>query len=217
MTDVLRHWPALLADHTAIRDRLVRAYDDPSRSYHDLRHLAEVLDRVELLLGEDGMNTMDRDAVVLAAWFHDVVYDRHGDNEERSAVLAARELATVDVPPLLVEEVARLVRLTADHRPDDVDLAGQVLCDADLAILAADRERYDEYVRGVREEYAHVDDADFRSGRAAVLRALTDAPSIFRTAPARERWEEAARVNLARELASLEEPQQPEAPGDPAS
>ena len=87
-----------------------------------------------------------------------------------------------------------------------------MLCDADLAILAADRERYDEYVRDVREEYAHVDDADFRSGRAGVLRALTDAPWIFRTAPARTRWEEAARANVARELASSRSRSSPRTP-----
>jgi predicted metal-dependent HD superfamily phosphohydrolase len=103
-----------------------------------------------------------------------------------------------------VAEVARLVRLTRDHRPDPDDLAGQVLSDADLAILAAGRKRYDEYVRDVRREYAHLDDETFRTGRAAVLRALLDKPTLFHTRYARESWEAAARANVERELAELD-------------
>jgi predicted metal-dependent HD superfamily phosphohydrolase len=102
-----------------------------------------------------------------------------------------------------VAEVARLVRLTHDHRPEADDEAGQVLCDADLAILAADRERYDEYVHDVRREYAHLDDQTFRTGRAAVLRALLDKPTLFHTAFARDAWEDTARANIERELAGL--------------
>ncbi len=69
------------------------------------------------------------------------------------------------------------MRLTATHRPADDDHAGQVLCDADLGILAADPARYASYTAGVRREYAHVPDADFAAGRAAVLRDLLAKPT----------------------------------------
>ncbi|MGA8994839.1 MAG: metal-dependent phosphohydrolase, partial [Nocardioidaceae bacterium] len=100
----------------------------------------------------------------------------------------------------LVAEVARLVRLTAGHRPEPGDRAGQVLCDADLAILAAEDDRYADYLRGVREEHAHVDDDAFRAGRLAVLRDLLDRPRLFHTPAARQRWEARARHNLAVEV-----------------
>ena len=61
------------------------------------------------------------------------------------------------------------MRMTAHHRPADDDVAGCALSDADLGILAAPRERYDAYVAGVRADFAHVGDDDFRAGRAAVL------------------------------------------------
>ena len=64
------------------------------------------------------------------------------------------------------------MRLTEHHDPAADDLAGQVLCDADLAILAAPPDRYDAYLAGVRRDYAHVSDTDFAAGRAAVLRDL---------------------------------------------
>ena len=126
------------------------------------------------------------------------------DNEERSARLAEHLLADLRVDDDVVAEVARLVRLTADHEAADDDPDGAVLCDADLAILAADETRYADYVAGVREEYAHVPDDDFARGRAAVLRALMAQPSLFRTPTARASWETAARANVTAELTRLD-------------
>jgi predicted metal-dependent HD superfamily phosphohydrolase len=206
VTDLQGHWPAQLADQAALRDRLLECYAGAHRGYHDTRHLVEVLDRLDELLARPETAGVDRDVVVLAAWFHDAVYDGRPDDEERSAALAETALAAAGVPRSLVAQVARLVRLTRDHRPEPDDLAGQVLSDADLAILAADRQRYDEYAHDVRREYAHLDDETFRTGRAAVLRGLLDKPTLFHTPYARASWEGAARANVERELTALSAP-----------
>jgi len=195
--DLDRWWPDWLAEQTLVRDRLLAAYDDPARGYHDLRHLEEVCARVEELTGGDS-GPCDREAVLLAAWFHDAVYDGLPGAEERSAAWAEDELPALLTEPALAVEVARLVRLTETHRPAPDDVEGRVLCDADLAILAAAPERYDEYAADVRREYAHVSDDDFRAGRAAVLRDLVDRAHLFHTAYARKHWEAAARANVAR-------------------
>lgn len=185
------NWP--LPDRRDIEEELIAAYST-GRGYHDLRHVTEVLARLAEL-GEAGNAEL-----VLAAWFHDVVYDDDGDNEERSARLAETMLdgSTADVA-----EVARLVRLTKDHDAAPGDRNGEALCDADLAILAAPPERYQEYAEGVRREYAAFADADFRAGRLAVLEDLAAREALFRTAHAREHWEPRARENLAREIQAL--------------
>jgi predicted metal-dependent HD superfamily phosphohydrolase len=194
--DLLPRWPG----PEAIGAGLLRRYYEPHRRYHTTEHLAAVLDGVDELAAE----AADADAVRLAAWFHDAVYDpARGDNEERSAVLAERMLADSDLPAAAIAEVARLVRLTTTHDPREGDRNGAVLCDADLAILAADPERYAAYAAAVREEYAAVPDAAFRAGRADVLRGLLDLPALFRTRHGRERWETAARHNLETELMLL--------------
>jgi len=197
-------WP--LVEGSSVRDELLDAYGDATRGYHDTRHLAEVLGRVEEVAAHVGTTpdpAVDLDAVRLAAWFHDAVYDGERDAEERSATWAEEALA-----PLLAEdvvaEVARLVRLTETHRPEDDDPAGALLSDADLGILAAPDPRYEEYVAAVRTEYAHLDDATFAAGRAHVLRELLAKPRLFHTAYAVERWEEPARANAGAELARLE-------------
>lgn len=190
-------WP--LPNGHELRGQLLAAYHHPSRGYHDSQHLTEVLDRLAELAasGEE----FDQMPVLLAAWFHDGVYDGERDAEERSAVWAETALPGL-VPVDVVAEAARLVRLTESHRPDDDDRNGCVLSDADLAILAAPAERYQQYVAGVRSEFAHLPDDEFAAGRGAVLRALLARPRLFATAYAQASWEQAARRNVERELAS---------------
>lgn len=184
-------WP--LPGHAVLRDELLAAWDRPG--YHDLLHLTEVLDRLDQLSA--GGADFDRPAVDLAAWFHDAVYAGADDDEEESARWAERAL-----PESYAVEVARLVRMTVEHRPDGSDANACALSDADLAILAAPHDRYDVYVAGVRADFAHVPEAEFAAGRRAVLQDLADRPRLFRTPQAVDLWEAPARANLARELSA---------------
>ena len=90
MPDLARWCPPSLA--VEARRRLEAAYGDSTRGYHDLLHLAEVLEHVDELMADDDPS---REAVLLAAWFHDAVYDGRADDEERSAQLAERPSGTV--------------------------------------------------------------------------------------------------------------------------
>jgi len=204
--DLSRLWPRWLPSD--LRERVEAAYAGTGRGYHDRRHLEEVLGHLDALTPP---GDPVREAVLLAAWFHDVVYDpatasSGADDEERSAALAESALRTAGAPDVLVAEVGRLVRLTRTHRPRPGDRAGELLCDADLAVLAAGPDRYADYVAGVRAEHAHVDDAAFAAGRAAVLRDLLAKPTLFHTPAARERWERAARRNVEDEVGRLSGP-----------
>jgi predicted metal-dependent HD superfamily phosphohydrolase len=194
VSGVSDRWP--LDDLTAVRDELVAAYTS-GRGYHDTRHLAEVLDRIDELAGAG--EPFDVLPVRLAAWFHDGVYDGQPDAENRSAQWALAALAGRPE----AGEVARLVRLTEHHRPAEDDANGCALSDADLAILAAPVKRYAAYVADVRREYSQVPDELFVPGRAAVLRDLLAKPTLFNTAHARRHWEARARANVEAELRQL--------------
>jgi predicted metal-dependent HD superfamily phosphohydrolase len=188
------------ADPAPYAADLLARWAEPQRRYHTTDHLVAVLDRIDELAA----HAADPDAVRLAAWFHDAVYrpDR-SENEERSAALAERALPEAGVPAATTAEVARLVRLTVTHDPADGDRNGEVLCDADLAVLAGSPAAYAAYAAAVREEYGFVPDELFRTGRADVLRQLLALPRLFRTPAGYERWERAARHNLGTELELL--------------
>jgi predicted metal-dependent HD superfamily phosphohydrolase len=185
---------------------LGRRYAEPHRRYHTIEHITEMEDVTDALLGQVALSDERANAVRLAVWFHDAIYDpaaAAGANENASAQLAADVLQSAGMGDSTVTEVARLIRLTAGHEVDRSDDAGAVLADADLAILAMSPGRYDRYVRDVRAEYAAVDDTAWRLGRTELLRRFLDAAPLYRTGADREQREQAAKANLGRELASL--------------
>src|SRR5690348_17112290 len=110
---------------------LVSLYSQPHRHYHNLSHITECL--AEL----DSVHDLARqpDAVELALWFHDAVYEtRSQDNEEKSAELARRRIADAGGTADLCNSVADLVLSTKAHdsslHPD-----APLLVDVDLSIL----------------------------------------------------------------------------------
>ena len=189
------HWKRLGLGHDLYVE-LVSRWSETHRHYHDVRHLAATLDALDVI--DDPAASLP--VVQLAAWFHDAVYEGvAGVDEQQSADLARRMLG--DLPTHDVDEVVRLVLLTAGHAPGPADAAGAALCDADLSILGALPGRYDVYVRDVRLDYAHVDDAVWAVGRTAVLDSLLLLDPLFRTTTGQELWQQRALVNLLRERA----------------
>ncbi len=203
-TELRVAWAAAVGtspDAEAAFDDVVGRHRQAHRRYHTVRHVTWVVRHVQELATEEPVD--DLDAVVVAAFFHDAVYDAAAtDNEAQSAALARRVLLDLGWPQARADTVAQLVRATADHAPTD-DAAVNVLVDADLAVLGSDPAAYQAYVTGVRTEYGHVDDAAWRVGRGAVLRGMLDRVPLYATPTGRRRWEARARANVAAELASL--------------
>jgi predicted metal-dependent HD superfamily phosphohydrolase len=196
-------WALLAGDSPTSRTEwaaVVGAWTEPHRRYHDLAHLAAVLGLVGELPG-----ATDPDAVRLAAWYHDIAYDpERTDNEEVSAARARAGLRGL-VPDDRVDEVVRLVLLTAGHDPAPDDANGAVLSDADLAVLAGPPDAYATYASAVREEYGHLSDDQFTGGRIAVLEHLLALPRLYRTAEADRQWAQRAAANMTAELTLLRE------------
>jgi predicted metal-dependent HD superfamily phosphohydrolase len=148
----------------------------------------------------------DPNAMHLAIWFHDAVYDsRAKDNERRSGELAVDLLGPIGVPAATIERIVSMIWATAhtaEGPPAFRDT--QVLLDADLAILGASEERYARYAADIRKEYAWVPEATYCAGRAAVLLKFLAAPRIYHTQIMFEEGDARARVNLRTEIASLQ-------------
>jgi predicted metal-dependent HD superfamily phosphohydrolase len=181
--------------------RTLARYGEGHRSYHGTAHVLAVTSRCLVLCS--AMPSVDRDAVLWAALFHDAIYDpRSSTNEAESAALAVEELRSVGAAPSLVGEVARLILLTAGHSVAEGDHNGAVLIDSDLASLGGTPEDYARYVDGVRREYSFVPDDAWRVGRARVLANLLALPRLFSTESMKPR-EAIARANMRAELLSL--------------
>jgi predicted metal-dependent HD superfamily phosphohydrolase len=185
---------------------LLARWSEPTRRYHTTRHLVEMFGALEEM--EEAHEIDDRQCSVarLAAWFHDAVYDpasRPGSNEADSAELARDTLQQLRFGVGDIEAIDRLIRLTARHDADAAEPLDAAFHDADLWILSAAHERFDGYCDQVRQEYAHVPDTAYRTGRAAILGPLLHRDRIYRTSHALHGWETPARINLGRELTRL--------------
>ena len=188
---------------TALLDELIQAYAQSGRHYHNLDHIAALIE----LLDRHGQAVRNRDTIELAIFFHDGVYvPTRPDNEAASAALARERLTNLGVDPELVGEVERLILATRHgetlaNADSDPDLA--LLLDLDLSILAAERTAYAAYAQAIRREYAVVPDAIYRPGRRRILAEFLARPRIYATPSLYDLWEAAARTNLEWESATL--------------
>ncbi|MBL0887518.1 HD domain-containing protein [Myceligenerans indicum] len=190
---------------------LVERWSGPDRHFHDLRHLGAVLHRVDELAEE----THSPDVVRLAAWYHGAVFDaaskaayasRGGEQTSASAELAREELTGLGVPAESADRVANLVNGLLRHAPKLTDFDACVLNDADLAMLAAEPQRYKEYTASVRAEYEHIPLPDYLTARINIVSKLLARESLF-CSPMGAAWEEPARQNLDAELHRLRKKQ----------
>jgi predicted metal-dependent HD superfamily phosphohydrolase len=175
-------------------DEICRAYAGPVRYYHNLDHVLAVLDKVESLASR----AKSLNAVKLAAWLHDVIYDSKApDNEERSAEYAERLCEEMAIQEGRL--VASLILKTKTHDSGD-DFDAEVLLDADLAILGASEPLYRDYAEQIRQEYAWVPEPEYRTGRRQILTKFLTRPRIYHLLT---HLEEPARLNIAAEIARL--------------
>ena len=190
---------------------LLERWADEHRHFHNLRHLASVLHRVDELAEE----THEPDLVRLAAWYHGAVFNAErkvadasqgGEQTTASATLAHDELTRLGVPERAADRVAALVNAIVRHAPDPADFDAAVLNDADLAMLAAEPQRYKDYKSAVRAEYAHIPAEDYLRARIRVIERLLARKSLF-LSPMGAAWEEPARQNLDMELHRLRKEQ----------
>ncbi|MEV0950537.1 hypothetical protein [Promicromonospora sp. NPDC050249] len=190
---------------------LLGRWADEHRAFHNLRHLAAVLHRVDQLAEE----THEPDLVRLAAWYHGAVFSSEkkvaeasqgGEQSTASALLAHDELTALGVPARAADRVAALVNAIVRHAPNPSDFDAAVLNDADLAMLAAEPQRYKEYKAAVRAEYAHIPIEDYLRARIRVIERLLARKSLF-LSPMGAAWEEPARQNLDMELHRLRKEQ----------
>ena len=193
----------------AVGTRLIDRWSEDGRHFHTLKHLADVLARVDELAEE----THEPEVVRLAAWYHGAIFDaantaayanRGGEDEVASAELARSELIALGVPANRSQRLHDLVIALRRHTPTPGDFDCAVLCDADLAMLAGEPQRYKTYLRDIRTEYSHLPVEDYVRARIRILTRLLQHRTLF-ASPLGAAWEEEpARQNVAAEQHRLE-------------
>lgn len=174
------------------------AYNSDCRHYHNFSHLESIHAKLQAVQE----HCTDWHAMIMALFYHDVVYNSlRSDNEEKSAAFALKALSALGLPESVLAKVRRLILATKGHM-DESDADTNIFLDADLSILGSDEKTYQRYSSAIRMEYGLVPDLVYKSGRRKVLKGFLKMPAIFKT-PYFHRLEGQARKNLLAEVATL--------------
>lgn len=180
-------------------EKLSSRYANPIRHHHTLEgHITECiyeLNMARYLL----INPIETEA---GLWMHDACYDTHSyTNEEESADWAV-EFYQAAGAILDFDKLRDLILMTKHHKPIN-DCDAFVFSDCDLSVLGKPKKIFDEYERNIRREYEWVPEAVFREHRANLFEDFLKRPRIYYTDPFKEKYEERARLNIARSIELL--------------
>lgn len=143
----------------------------------------------------------DPDAVELALWFHDAVYEMDcGTNEQRSAELFERLARGAD--PTFRRRVRGLIMATR-HTGGERDNDRRFMVDIDLAGFGASWAEFMRTGTLLREESPAKTDAQYHRGQMCFLERLLRRRHFFATEYFRDRYEARARGNIRRLLEDL--------------
>ena len=175
-------------------------YNEAHRAYHNLSHLKQLF----IQFDDIKQHLQQPYLVALALYYHDVIYDpTRTDNEAKSAGYAVEQLQSY-LNAKQCQRICTLIMMTAAHQlSDNTDRDAAYLLDMDLSILGAPWANYKKYAQAVRQEYAHVSDAEYCTGRASVLNSLLAHPALYLTDYYYSRLEKQARANIKREIILL--------------
>lgn len=176
-----------------------KQYTNNKRYYHNLTHLEKLI----AILQEYQPLVKDWDSLLLAVFYHDIIYNvMKTNNEEKSAALAAAKLTDIGCPVQKIMQCRQLILATKTHTPS-ADADTNLFTDADLSILGQSPEIYHQYCAQIRKEYAVYPDLLYKPGRVKVIRHFLQMERIFKTETFFSRFETRAKENLQWELLEL--------------
>ena len=156
-------------------DRIVENWTAPGRFYHGLSHLNHIV--ADIASRPEGTwNVTDRQLLVLAAVFHDVVYSiTAADNEEASVAYARSVLGPRYIRDKELDRLEVIILATKDHTLPIEDPLAREFAMMDLyPLLELDLAGMVKYERGVFREYQRYPLKDYIAGRVQVLRRFAD-------------------------------------------
>ena len=154
-------------DHSVINDILSR-WHEPHRHYHNLTHLSDMLSQIEDLF-DYKMDVFKYESYILAAFFHDVVYDPKSIKNEENSVKYFQEVSK-NLHKDLVESVSNLIMITKSREiPVDEFHKTFWMIDNDI-LINSDLEKLIDYENKVFKEFQFLSYDVYKSKRISFLK-----------------------------------------------
>ena len=154
-------------DYDVIDDILLK-WNEPHRHYHNLTHLSDMLSKIEDMFVEN-IDGFKYESYILAAFFHDVVYDPKSIKNEENSVKYFQEVSE-NLHKDLVESVSNLI-MTTKSREIPIDDFYKVfwLIDNDV-LINSNLEQLIEYENKIFKEFQFVSYDVYKSKRISFLK-----------------------------------------------
>lgn len=170
--------------------------------YHNIAHTQRVVEKTLELIEGEAFSEVEKQALILAAWFHDVGYTVNPDNhEEESVVIATNFLKNEGVSDEIIDEVSRLIAITKMGVSPSTEVE-KILKDADCSHVGS--KNYSDFNELLRKERELVCDRTIKDVEwdDANLNFLTK--HRFYTSKASKLWEKQKSKNIAQLLKKKE-------------
>jgi len=171
---------------------------DKNFVYHNIAHTQRVVEKTLELIEGETFSEAEKQALILAAWFHDVGYTVNPDNhEEESVVIATNFLKNEGVSDEVIDEVSRLITTTKMGVSPNTEVE-KILKDADCSHVGSKNySDFNELLRKERELVCNrtIKDVEWDD---ANLNFLTK--HRFYTSKASKLWEKQKSKNIAQLL-----------------
>lgn len=185
-------------ENNDVFDKLINAYSEKHRAYHNVNHLQDCLMKLE--------NYPDKNfykEIALAFWFHDAVYQSYQKNNElKSAEWANNFLENNKVELNKINFIFDLIMSTSYQKPA-ANLAQEIMMDIDISILGSEPENYEVYTKNVRKEYQLIPMFIYKKKRKAILQNFLKQNTLFYTNYFQKLYEKQARENIQNEIELL--------------
>ena len=166
--------------------------------YHNIAHTQRVVEKTLELIEGEAFSEVEKQALILAAWFHDVGYTVNPDNhEEESVAIATNFLKNEGVSEEIIDEVSRLIAITKMGVSPSTEVE-KILKDADCSHVGS--KNYSDFNELLRKERELVCDRTIKDVEwdDANLNFLTK--HRFYTSKASKLWEKQKSKNIAQLL-----------------
>ena len=144
-------------------------WNESHRSYHNLNHLNDLISQINE--NKSNFSEKEYEKLMLAALFHDVVYDPASQTNEEDSAKFLMECA-VDKNNKDILDVEKMILDTKTH--ESTTNLSESFNNYDMNIVERDFDQLLDWEKGISEEFSVYPKAQYKEGRLKFLESLLD-------------------------------------------
>lgn len=147
-------------------------WSEPTRHYHNVNHLIDIIKNIEEHKDFKYLSVFEKQSLLLAAFFHDVIYDaKRKDNEDQSIkyFLSSYKGGNLTMSKLVCELIE-----TTKYRKRPLDKLKKIFWESDNYKFKGSYENFLKNEKLIRKEFSFVPNEEYKQKRLEFLNSNLD-------------------------------------------